>query len=94
VIVDRLEVPRELDRAALTAFLAEAESDPRAALRPAVASGVADVLEIVDSSEAGGDSEIPVVEMTVDVFLADLAARLRPIWPDLAADVSAARSSL
>jgi hypothetical protein len=32
--------------------------------------------------------------MTTDVYLADLAARLRPVWPDLAADLSAARGGL
>ena len=30
--------------------------------------------------------------MTADVYLADLAARLHPVWPDLAAKLSAVRS--
>jgi hypothetical protein len=94
VIVDRLEVPRELDRDALTAFVAEAKSDPAAALRPAAESETARIVEIVEGSDAGSDTEIPVVDMTVDVYLADLAARLRPVWPDLAADLSATRSRL
>jgi predicted small lipoprotein YifL len=94
VIVDRLEVPRELDRDALTAFLADATTDPAAATRPAAASETARIVEVIERSDAGPDSEIPVVEMTIDVYLADLAARLRPIWPDLAADLSAARSEL
>jgi len=94
VMVDRLEVPRQLDRPALTAFLADAKDDPVAATRPAAAAEVARIVEIFDSSDAGGDTEIPVADMTVDVYLADLAARLHPIWPDLAADLSAVRSSL
>lgn len=94
VIVDRLEVPRELDRDALTAFVAEAKNDPAAAMRPAAESETARIVEIVEESDAGPDTEIPVADMTVDVYLADLAARLRPVWPDLAADLSATRSRL
>lgn len=94
VIVDRLEVPRELDRAALTAFLEEAERDPSAATRPAAATETARIVELVGAADAAPDTEVPVVDMTVDVYLADLAARLRPVWPQLAADLSAARSGL
>ena len=94
VIVDRLEVPRQLDRAALTAFLAEADKDPAQAMRPAAAREVARIAEVVEASEPGPDTEIPVADMTADVYLADLSARLRPVWPDLAADLSALRSRL
>jgi hypothetical protein len=94
VIVDRLGVPRELDRAALTAFLAEAESDAAAATRPAAAAETKRIVDIVEGSDAGPDTDVPVVEMTADVYLADLAERLRPLWPDLAADLSAVRSGL
>ena len=83
VIVDRLEVPRELDRPALTAFLAEAKSDPAAAMRPAAAAETARIVAIFDGSDAGPDTEIPVVDMTADLYLADLAA-----------DLSAVRSGL
>jgi hypothetical protein len=94
VIVDRLEVPRELDRAALTTFLAEAESDPSAATRPAAAAETARIVKLVDAADAAPDTEVPVLDMTVDVYLADLAARLRTVWPALAADLSAVRSRL
>lgn len=93
-IVDRQQIPRKLDRAALTAFLAKAKADPAAATRPAAAAETARIVEIVEASDAGPDSEIPVADLTVDVYLADLAARLRPIWPDLAAELSATRSQL
>ncbi|HEX2071811.1 MAG TPA: hypothetical protein VHF90_09220 [Thermoleophilaceae bacterium] len=94
VIYDRRGVPRELDRAALTAFLAEATNDPEAAMRPAAAASVADVGDVFDGSGAGPDSKIPVADMTADVYLADLAARLRPVWPELAADLATIRSRL
>ena len=94
VIVDRLEGPRELDRPALTAFLANARSDPAAATRPVAAAEVARIVAIFDDADAGPDTEIPVVDMTADLYLADLAARLHPVWPDLAADLSAVRSGL
>ena len=93
-IVDRQEVPRQLDREALTAFLAKAQTDPAAALRPAAATETARVVRIFDESDAGPDTDIPVVDMTADVYLGDLAARLRPVWPDLAADLAATRSEL
>ena len=94
VIVDRMEVPRELDRPALTAFLAEAETDPSAATRPVAATEAARIVEVVEAADPAADTEVPVVDMTVDVYLADLAARLRPVWPDLAGDLSAVRSEL
>ncbi len=93
-IVDRQEIPRQLDREALTAFLAEARTDPAAAMRPAAAAETARIVAIFDASGAGPDTEIPVVEMTADVYLADLADRLRPVWPDLAAKLAATRSEL
>jgi hypothetical protein len=93
-IVDRQEVPRRLDRDALTAFLAEATTDPAAAARPAAATEVAAIVEILEASGAGPDSEIPIVDMTADLYLADLGARLRPVWHDLAADLAAVRSRL
>jgi hypothetical protein len=94
VIVDRLEVPRELDRDALTAFLAEAETDPAAAMRPAAAAETARIAEIVEASDADPETPIPIADMTADVYLADLASRLQPVWPELAADLSAVRSGL
>lgn len=94
VIVDRRDIPRELDREALTTFLAEAATDPTAAMRPAAAAEAARIVALVKGSDAGPDTKIPVADMTVDVYLADLAARLRPTWPDLAADLSAIRSDL
>lgn len=94
VIVDRLEVPRQLDRPALTAFLAKARTDPSAATRPAAAAEVDRVVDVFAAADAGPGTEIPVVDMTADVYLADLAARLHPVWPDLAAKLSAVRSGL
>jgi len=94
VIVDRLEVPRQLDRPALTAFLANATENPSAATRPAAAAEVARIVEIFEAADAGPGSEIPVAGMTADVYLADLVARLHPVWPGLAAQLSAVRSSL
>ncbi len=96
VIVDRQEIPRQLDREALTTFLAQAKSDPAAATRPAAATEVARIERIIANADPapGRDTEIPVVDMTADVYLADLADRLRPIWPDLATDLTALHSDL
>jgi hypothetical protein len=92
VIVDRQGVPRQLDRQALSLFLDDALDSPASATYPAAAKEVSRIVGMVAGDDA--DAEIPVVEMTVDVFLADLAARTRPIWPDLAEKLSATRSQL
>ncbi len=92
VIVDRQGVPRELDRQALRLFLDDARDSPASATYPAAAKEVSRILGMVAGDDP--DTEIPVVDMTVDVFLADLAARTRPIWPDLAEKISATRSQL
>jgi hypothetical protein len=94
VIVDQLEVPRRLDRPALTAFLANAKENPSAATRPAADAEVARIVEIFNAADASPGTEIPVADMTADVYLADLVARLHPVWPGLAARLSAVRSSL
>jgi hypothetical protein len=92
VIVDRQGVPRKLDRQALSLFLDDARDSPASAAYPAAAVEVSRVVGLVAGDDP--DSEIPVVDMTVDVLLADLAARTRPIWPDLAEKLSATRSQL
>jgi hypothetical protein len=94
VIVDRQEVPRQLDRDALKTFLAQAKTDPAAATKPAAATEVAHIEKIINATGPGPDTEIPTVDLTTDVYLADLAARLRPTWPDLAADLTSLRSNL
>jgi hypothetical protein len=94
VIVDRQEVPRQLDRPALTTFLAQAATDPAGALRPAAAAETARIAAILERADAEPDSEIPVVDMTAGDYLADLARRLRPVWPELAARLDATRASL
>lgn len=94
VIVDRQEIPRQLDRQALTTFLEQVRIDPSAALKPAAATEVDEIVRIVDVSAAGPDTEIPRVEMTVGVYLADLADRLQPVWPDLASKLKATRAAL
>jgi hypothetical protein len=96
VIVDRQEVPRQLDRRALTTFLAQAKTDPAAATKPAAATEVANIEQTISNADPspGPDTQIPVVDMTTDVYLADLADRLRPTWPDLAADLTSLRSDL
>jgi hypothetical protein len=91
VIVDRVEIPRELDREALAAFLSDAETDPSAAMKPAATAEVDRIAAILEAADAAPDAEVPVVDHTVEVYLGDLAARLSPVWPDLAARVSARR---
>jgi hypothetical protein len=88
VIVDRREIPRELDRRALTAFLEDAETDADAATRLPAETEVAKIDELLEEADADDDTRVPIVGATVDAYRAGLASRLRAVWPDLAEDVS------
>lgn len=94
VIVDRIEIPRELDRPALTAFLEHARTDPSAATKPAAESAIAEIDSVLDATGTTPESEIPVVDETVAAYLDALESRLRPVWPDLADDIAVIHSSL
>jgi hypothetical protein len=94
VVTDRLEIPRELDRDALRAFLAEAKSDPAAAMKPAAQGEVERIGALLEDADAESDSEIPVADQTASEYLESLAKQLRPIWPDLADELTAIRSDL
>ncbi len=94
VIVDRLEVPRELDRSALAAFLAKAKTDPSAATKPAASTEVERIAAVFEDADADPDTEIPVADQAAGDYLGDLAARLEPVWPDLAARLVAVRRDL
>jgi hypothetical protein len=94
VIVDRLEIPRQLDRTALRALLEQAQSDPRAALKPAASTEVERLGALLEESGADVDTALPVVDRTAGAYLAQLDADLRPVWPDLADQVVAIRDDL
>lgn|GEM_PF-6771524 len=88
VVVDRLDVPRELDRPGLTAFLANARTDPDAAAKAPAASAVREIDSLIDDTGAEGDTRIPIVDSTVGEYRQDLGSRLRPVWSDLADEIS------
>lgn len=94
VVTDRLEIPRELDRDALRAFLADAKRDPAAAMKPAAEGEVGRIGAVLEDADAESDTEIPVVDQTAGDYLESLAGRLRPVWPDLADEVVAIRGDL
>lgn len=88
VIVDRQEVPRQLDREALTALLDHAKTDEDTATRTPVEKEVERIDALLDDAGADGSTRIPVIETTVASYRGELAGRLRPIWPDLATAVA------
>lgn len=88
VIVDRQEVPRELDRPALTALLENAETDVDAATRIPAEKEVAEIDDLLTARDAGPDTRIPVLDATVSDYREELAAQLRLAWPDLADEIS------
>ena len=88
VIVDRQEVPRELDRAALTALLEYVETDIDAATRIPAEKEVGEIDDLLTEADAGPDTRIPILDTTVSNYREALAAQLRLVWPDLADEVS------
>jgi len=84
VIVDEREIPRELDRPALRAFLAQAPADPAGALRPGAAAAVREIERVLGAADAAPDTSVPVVEQPVGDLLDELERELEPVWPDLA----------
>jgi hypothetical protein len=55
---------------------------------------VAVVVETLDETGAGPETDIPVVPGTASEYLDDLKRSLRPIWPDLADEIADARAGL
>jgi hypothetical protein len=84
VIVDRQEIPRQLDREALTALLDHATTDEDAATRVPAEKEVDRIRALLAETDAGGETQIPLLETTVADYRGELAGRLRPVWPDLA----------
>lgn len=94
VLVDRLQVPRRLDRDALRIFLAEATTDPAAAVERPASVEVRRVADLLTAADAGADTEIPVAQQAAGAYVDDLEARLRPIWPELADALAGVRADL
>jgi hypothetical protein len=94
VIVDRLRIPRELDREALRTFLAEATSDPAAAVERPASVEVRRIAELLAETDADADTDIPVARQTAAAYVGDLESRLRPTWPELADELAAVREDL
>jgi hypothetical protein len=94
VIVDRLRIPRQLDREALRTFLAEATSDPAAAVERPVSAEVRRVADLLAAADADADTDIPVARQTAAAYVDDLESRLRPTWPELADELAAVREDL
>jgi hypothetical protein len=94
VIVDRLQIPRELDREALRIFLAEATSDPAAALERPARVEVRRIADVLGEAGADADTDIPVARQTAGAYVGDLESRLRPTWPELADELANVRGDL
>jgi hypothetical protein len=94
VLVDERGIPRELDREALRVFLANAERDPSAALERPAGGELHRIGELLGSAGAEAATEIPVAGQTAAAYLDGLETRLRPTWPELAAEVTDIRGQL
>jgi hypothetical protein len=94
VIFDRLRIPRQLDREALKTFLAEATSDPAAAVERPTRVEVRRIADLLSQADADADTEIPPAQQQTGVYLEDLESRVRPTWPKLADELANLRRDL
>lgn len=94
VVYDRQRIPRELDREALRAFLAEATSDPAAAVERPVSVEVRRVADLLSETGADADTDVPVAGQTAGSYVGDLESRVRPTWPRLADELADTRGDL
>jgi len=94
VIFDRLRIPRQLDREALRIFLAEATSDPAAAVERPASVEIRRIAELLAAADADADTDIPVARQTAAAYVGDLESRLRPTWPKLADELADVRADL
>lgn len=91
---DERQIPRELDRESLRRFLSHATADPDAAIRRPAAVEVDHIATILDATDAGPDTHIPILDQTATDYLTALESRLRPTWPDLADELTAVKRNL
>ena len=94
VIYDRLRIPRELDHESLRIFLAEATSDPAAAVERPASVEVQRIADLLAAADADADTEVPVARQTAAAYVGDLESRLRPTWPELADELADVRRDL
>ena len=83
VVLNRAGTPRTLDRPATAAFLRFAERDPARATLPAARRQVETMVDTIEETDAGEDTEIPVVRKTAAGYLREARRDTRPIWPAL-----------
>jgi hypothetical protein len=82
----------EVDRAALDAFLANADSDAAAALRRPAAREVGRMVSTLEDKDR--ETKIASLGQTADAYLAEATRDVRPIWPDLARRLQRTRDEL
>ncbi len=93
-------VAESLNRPAVAAFLRHAQSDPARALVVPAGDQVTVILETVEKSEAGPQTRVPPqdptasLDLSVAEYLRATERRLRPVWPELAERLGAARRRL
>jgi len=92
LVIERGDEVVALDQAATKAFLANALTDPAAALLPAARSEVAAITEVAGGDDVGPDTKAG--GQTVTVYMRQAERDIRPVWPRLADRLKKAREEL
>lgn len=94
VIVDAEGDVRALDRPATEVFLRFADRDAARALLGPASKQVSVMVQTLDETDAGSDTDIPVVRMTAEAYLREAARDVSGIWPSQARRLTDARDAL
>ena len=93
LVLERGDSVVALDSAATKEFVAQAVSDPAAALYLPAKSEVDSITEVTEGDDVGPDTKVRG-NQTVSAYLTGAERDVRPVWPRQAARLKAAREGL
>lgn len=94
VVVNERGALKALDRPATAAFLRYAERDAAQALLLPARRQVELIARTLEDTDAGSDTDIPVVRQTAGEYVRDIERAVHDIWPALARRLTEVRERL
>ena len=93
LVLERGDAVVALDTAATKEFMAQAVSDPAAALYLPAKSEVDSIVKVTEGDDVGPDTKVRG-KQTVSAYLTATERDVRPVWPRLADRLKATREEL
>jgi len=92
LVLERGDSVVALDTAATKEFVAQAVSDPAAAMYLPAKSEVDSITQVVGGDDVGPDTKVK--DQTVTAYLREAERDIKPVWPQLARRLAQAREDL